>query len=382
MQNNEARGAIITRNSTNTKATPPNTETPDKSKTHCAKCDKILKGDQVQCKICDLWFHIACQGMSQEKFKALTTFPDIHWYCKSCDNATAKIYKTVTALQQEVTGVKEDIKQIKANVQDCQDKFNNLQTRITTEVDEEINSIKTTYTKTTTMNHEIDIAKAECLENMQAEFAAYKTEFEEEMNGKLAALQIKPTDDTDEDEGEWEGTRNARRLERRRNMHKEMNEAAAEAVAESARIEKRKLNLIASNIQEPTTPNGNIEKLRELLRVKMNITEDIVITNPTRIGDRTIDRNRMLKFTVQDMKTKKIILQKATSLRELPDDDEFHNVYVQPDLTPKQVAVSKNLRAELKRTREENPEKKYKIYRGKIVELNADGEVLVEENHI
>ena len=43
-------------------------------------------------------------------------FDDIHWYCKSCGNATSKILKPVTALEKEVSGVKEDMKKCTKDV--------------------------------------------------------------------------------------------------------------------------------------------------------------------------------------------------------------------------------------------------------------------------
>ena len=44
---------------------------------------------------------------------------------------------------------------------------------------------------------------------------------------------------------------------------------------------------------------------------------------------------------------------------------------------PKQVEASKNLYAELKAIREREPTKKWKIYRGEIVQINETGELVI-----
>ena len=90
----------------------------------------------------------------------------------------------------------------------------------------------------------------------------------------------------------------------------------------------------------------------------------------------------MIKITLKDIKSKKVILSKAKNLRQLEEEDEFHKVFIKPDLTPQQVEVSKNLVAQLKEVRENEPHKKFKIFRGKITELNDNGTPKLQENRI
>ena len=86
----------------------------------------------------------------------------------------------------------------------------------------------------------------------------------------------------------------------------------------------------------------------------------------------------MLRFTLQDVNSKKLILRKATTLRNLEEGDEFYKVYIKPDLTPLQVEESKNLVNELKKVRERDQTKKWKIYKGRITEVDALGNVITQ----
>ena len=83
----------------------------------------------------------------------------------------------------------------------------------------------------------------------------------------------------------------------------------------------------------------------------------------------------MLRFTLQEFKMRKLILSKAVTLRNLDTEDEYHKVYIKPDLTPKQVEASKNLVSQLKTVRGQNPTKKFKIIRGEICEVDEHGNI-------
>ena len=155
-----------------------------------------------------------------------------------------------------------------------------------------------------------------------------------------------------------------------------------EEMAERQNIEKRRNNLIIVGVKESTEAGEELRKIQDLIRVKLAITEEVVIQDLTRLGTRTRGQNRMIKITVKDIKSKKVILNKAKNLRQLEEGDEFHKVFIKPDLTPQQVEVSKNLVAQLKEVRESEPEKKFKIYRGRITELNENGTPKLQENRI
>ena len=96
-----------------------------------------------------------------------------------------------------------------------------------------------------------------------------------------------------------------------------------------------------------------------------------MITETLRLGKKETGKDRLLRFTLQDFRMKKLILSKAGQC------DEYSDVYIQPDLTPAQVKASKNLKALLKKTREDYEDKYFKIIKGKITEVNENGQIKI-----
>ena len=72
---------------------------------------------------------------------------------------------------------------------------------------------------------------------------------------------------------------------------------------------------------------------------------------------------RLLLVELGDVSTKRIILKQATKLRK---SSTWSNIYISPDLTPKERSQNKLLRDELK-TQRSAGEKDIYIKRGKIV---------------
>ena len=112
-------------------------------------------------------------------------------------------------------------------------------------------------------------------------------------------------------------------------MQREVNEA----MVEKDKINERKNNLIIQNLSESGSTNEDLGKVRNLIRNKLNITEEIAITDITRMGTEAQGKTRWLKIILQQLKHKKLILSKATTLRNLDEDDEFSKVYIKPDLS-------------------------------------------------
>ena len=76
---------------------------------------------------------------------------------------------------------------------------------------------------------------------------------------------------------------------------------------------------------------------------------------------------RLLLVELEDVSTKRIILKQATKLKK---SSTWPNIYISPDLTPKERSQNKLLRDELKLRRSAG-EKDLYIKRGKIVSRPA-----------
>ena len=82
------------------------------AKTTCLVCKTTAnsvaanKSGSVKCTVCDGWWHPHCVQMSQETFKMITDWTlaghESMWKCQTCDRASAKLMKMVTALSSKV----------------------------------------------------------------------------------------------------------------------------------------------------------------------------------------------------------------------------------------------------------------------------------------
>ena len=109
--------------------------------------------------------------------------------------------------------------------------------------------------------------------------------------------------------------------------------------------------------------------LKELIETKLQITDQITITNTVRFGTTT---PKLLRIDLETLSMKRKILSKAVTLRQLNERDQFARVYIRPDLTPKQQEESKNLVEALKTQRQQDQGHLYKIQRGKIIKIGVN----------
>jgi hypothetical protein len=94
---------------------------------NCEKCEdcgkSVLDHDKgLQCEACEAWFHASCQGMSEDTYKIVGQ-SCIHWFCKNCDKAVSKLFKTIAnikvrqdKMEQALDKAVEDIKAVKAEI--------------------------------------------------------------------------------------------------------------------------------------------------------------------------------------------------------------------------------------------------------------------------
>ena len=338
---------------------------------NCIKCDKPLEGKRCQCDVCNFWFHIDCADVSEGKYQAINEYK-MHWYCKQCESASSKLLLSVTCLQSDITNIRKDITACNKKITAIEDDVKNNYVNTTTLTDK-LTEIQTSCSAD--VNQQLKVLR----DDLELEKAAQTASIDDLLTKLKAELLAKINDVNGHEGGEEQATGGPGDEEgwqliggsrqRRRNIQLQINEA----IEEKSRIEKRRLNLIVTNLKESNNDATDLDKLKFLIRDKLHITEDITITDHTRLGARDADKDRMLRFTLQDFKMKKLILSKATTLRNLDQGDDYYMVYIKPDLTPKQTEESKNLVAILKKTRIDNPTKKWKIFRGKIVEIDESG---------
>lgn len=143
-----------------------------------------------------------------------------------------------------------------------------------------------------------------------------------------------------------------------------------EAVEEYRNRESRKCNIILHQIAESDKEDSKDRKAHDTKMVHKVLAaievEDVEIQSVVRLGKRDPFGDRLMKVSLGSVKQKSESLRNAKKLR---NTNKWKEVYITPDMTPKEREQSKILRAELKRRREEG-EERLVIRRGKIIQLD------------
>ncbi|XP_065904034.1 uncharacterized protein [Dysidea avara] len=129
---------------------------------------------------------------------------------------------------------------------------------------------------------------------------------------------------------------------------------------------KRRLNLIVHNLKEPSSEDGatrkkeDIKQINDLLQKHVEVTPSI--TNAIKLGKRG-DRPRLLRITVSTESEKANVLRNTFKLRR---EQETKNIFISPDMTPREQELNKKLRLDVKELNEDG--NRYQIKNGKIVQ--------------
>jgi len=106
---------------------PPRRGTAKNKENNCATCSKNVseKDLALGCEVCDKWFHISCQSITEDEYEFLIEHKNLHWYCSSCNSNVAglvqimsdmrgrhqKLEEKIDSLVEKVDAVAKDLKE-------------------------------------------------------------------------------------------------------------------------------------------------------------------------------------------------------------------------------------------------------------------------------
>jgi len=93
------------------------------------------------------------------------------------------------------------------------------------------------------------------------------------------------------------------------------------------------------------------------------LNPDVIQHNAVRLG-----KSKLIKITFTNAADRLSVLSNSKRLKNHP---VYKKVYVNPDLTPDQLASSKKLREDLKQCRISHPTKTFMIKNGTVAEING-----------
>ena len=330
----------------------------------CGSCNLVVSGELcASCEICHTWFHYSCVNIPPDQAEFVNS-PQIHWFCATCNTSADELIARLHELTLKQQELKSDLTNLVNNAkveastaakQQAETKFSelevNLENRIFTKV---LARVKEDNTKEL---EEVKKSYADAANPSEEQINTMKTELKNEV---IAYTQTLP------------------------NSNKEqMFEIFNEHSAERERIKARAANLILHNLPESRSVEDDVAKTSEIIKDVLKIA-NFEITKATRLGFYDQNKNRLFRITLNDVATKKKILSRATMLRDVEDGHPYADVYIRPDMTPKQVEASKNFQSLLRETRLQNQGtgKTFKIFRGKIIETTQPTPTSPANNHL
>ncbi len=143
-----------------------------------------------------------------------------------------------------------------------------------------------------------------------------------------------------------------------KNIDKRIDAKVEDRLSEDKEREKRSLNIIIHNIEEPGASLSSQQKIVTDLRVVSEVMAahmdmEVEVTECIRLGKprEGPGKPRPLRIRVKDQNTKSTILRNSPKLKSVPDP-KVNSIFINPDLTLMQRDDDKKLRDECKSRRD------------------------------
>ena len=315
-------------------------------------CNRIvLKSGQesIECQLCLRWYHARCAGLNEDAHRAIETH-SLVWMCKQCQDLIPELReiqaekqnpceKQLERLSIEMAEIRNEVvrnvERLERTVKDGHDEIRNACfTSVSKAVADEVkvgvtNAIKPGLGKIEeAIAHHSRKTYAETLKNEVVE--------------KLDRLS-----------------------QQQQNTCHEHVANKADVVEEYVDRQQRKANLIISNVPEPSNASNEENRQQDWMMVdemlrRLHLRVDVI--KVSRIGRKNAGKTRLILVTLSSEDMKWEVLREAKNLR---DFDEYHGVYINPDLTKTEREQNKKLRDEVREKREKGED--VVIYKGRII---------------
>ena len=300
----------------------------------CDSCNQVGIDQLIQCERCEKWLCCKCQRIPKAMVTAIQKWKRLHWYCLECEDAATASTKIPPTPSSDLGEAQPD-----------------MQLRVISEIAQNTASI---------IMDKIE-AKLESIAEVSS--SRIKKSYSQAVAGMSSITGIvnrassgtQPTNAND--------------------VSAPSPTTVLETVDEYVEREKRKCNLIIHNLPELQEASyaecikHDQNHFNTILKDEIKVT-GVKVNRSIRLGRRQGDKPRLLLVSIHDYDQKKLILRNAKILRE---SMIWGNIYISPDLTPKEREAGRVLRSELKE-RKTQGETNLAIRRGKIVTLKPRDE--------
>ena len=293
---------------------PPTKPTPE-APYPCLICKTDATEKCIKCDLCNLWCHYACAEIDEETTEKYVKNKKLHWFCSSCEPHAMSLLDRIKVLESNNdkfakefrTGLKNlgiSIDTQVANVRQLvettieakteskvKEKINaTIDTKLEAKFTDKLEEVKKTYADTAKTQTEI-ITNSTSIEN------DVTTKVNATLDAKIANLRKDLTE-----------TPSASANPVHPLSKNQVTSEVWEAMEEKERIEKKKCNLIFSNVKESNSLHDDESAVKTIIKEKLNIREDINIKMVARLGNTTVtpDKPCLLKVVLESFEPKEI----------------------------------------------------------------------------
>ena len=282
-------------------STTDKNQTVDSAESLCGHCNKLVKNDSLamECEICNLWYHIKCQGITKAEYEYIKggskkkSLSKLHWYCLTCDRIAVNFMKTMASLH-----IKHQI---------LEDKVDNLEEKMKNKVDkEEVDQLKEEIGS-------IRKGQKQALEEQWKKIEENLLNHQKENTVKINKEDIISVNDVIEKKIKEKDVEERARKDRRNNMAIfGIKECEAMSGKEKQEVDLKEVQKILKDCCEVELKQDNVAKV-------------------IRMGKYTEGKKRPIIITIGTEEKKREIFKNLHKLRR-----STHNITITHDLTVRQ----------------------------------------------
>ena len=279
---------------------------------HCGVCTTGVDYI-VQCERCDTWYCHTCAKVPEQLIELMADCNEAHWFCHKCNDVAIEVISSFGKPESPTVAVfPESYKNV---VESITSAFKHL--------DEVVLDTK----------KQLQVF-AQAFQVVSNENVQVETENTIFPTGSIVGNNLLPNTAS---------------------SSKTPEDLACKVVDEYRDREKRKLNLIFHNVPESQSSDRTIREAKDKESV-LNIAKEIGIkdvepVSVIRLGSKVSPKGRLIRVQIGSLSIKRALLSNAKKLKN-HQSAQLKDVYITPDLSVQERKIQKELRAELKRRKD------------------------------
>lgn len=319
----------------------------------CPECSQVVRASEkaAMCEICERWFHIKCQAVSEEMYKAMKKHTAMHWYCKACEYGVGRILKSLVLVQQRQDKIEEKFGDLEKVVGHLEKGVGQVEKEVA-EVKAQIQGLGSNWEKKMKGMIEIECSK---------KFDECKRSLDEGLVKMKENLKAEGTSDET-----WKDVVSKEVEDRLLIMNAELVtvqknvEETKDRIEEEADKLNRKNNIIVYNVPE-SEATSQMERNKEDKEFCCKLMDEVLrvgftegdIVKTLRLGKyQEAGKPRPLMVKFSDGRVKNLVMEFASRLSQAKD--KFAGVTISHDMTVKEREMCRKLVAEAKQKQEED----------------------------